>query len=143
VTLIVDASVALKWFLSDELHWIEAKALLSSPEDLIAPELIVAEVCNAGWRGVRANRVRQEQVEAIARSLPDLFALLVPISGLAERAVAISARLDHAVHDCFYLALAETRNVPLVTADVRLLRKLEGTAWSTNAVDLAGYRPGG
>jgi predicted nucleic acid-binding protein len=143
VTLIVDASVALKWFLDDEPLLIEAKIVLDGAERLIAPELIVAEVCNAVWRGVRVNRIRQAQAEAIARSLPGLFASLVPVSGLAERAVIIAGQLDHAVYDCFYLALAEFRDLPFVTADVRFLRKLEGTDWSARATPLADYRPGG
>jgi predicted nucleic acid-binding protein len=141
VTLIVDASVALKWFLKDETQWIEAKALLDEPEGLIAPELIIAEVCNAAWRGVRANRMLQEQAEGIARSLPNLFTLLVPTSGLAEQAVVMSGRLDHPVYDCFYLALADARHVPLVTADARFLRRLEGTPWATTAIHIADYRP--
>jgi predicted nucleic acid-binding protein len=142
VTLIVDASVALKWFLSDEPQWVEAKALLDGSEALTAPELIVAEVCNAAWLGVRKKRMSQEQAEALARSLPGLFASLVALSPLAERAVVISRQLDHSVYDCFYLALAEIRGVPLVTADARLLRKLEGTAWATKAIRLVDYRPG-
>lgn len=143
MTLIVDAGVALKWFLSDEPQWVEAKALLNGTETLIAPELIVAEICNAAWQGVRAKRLRQEQAEAIARSLPAPFASLIPIPSLAERAVVISGRLDHAVYDCFYLALAEIRDVPLITADARFLRKLERTAWATSAIHLADYQPSG
>ena len=143
MTLIVDASVALKWFLNDEPEWAAAKALLDGGEPLIAPELVVAEVCNAAWRGVRVGRLKQEQAEALARSLPALFVLLASASELAERAVAISGRLDHAVYDCFYLALAEAREVPLITADARFLRKLERTSWAAIAMHLADYRPGG
>jgi len=143
VTVIVDASVALKWFLGDEAHWTEAQALLDSAEPLIAPELIVAEVCNAAWLGARRGRMRQEQTEAIARSLPCLFVSLFPIAGLAERAVAIAGQLDHAVYDCFYLGLAEAQAVPLITADGRFLRKLAGSPWAANAVHIVDYRPGG
>ena len=142
MTLIVDASVALKWFLKDEPHS-DAAELLLGDDTLIAPELIVAEVCNAAWLGVRSGRMRQEQVEALAGVLPKFFAELIPIAGLAERAVGISARLDHAVYDCFYLALAEARRAPLITADARFLRKLERTAWAENAIHLADYRPSG
>ena len=142
MTLIVDASVALKWFIRDEAQGDEAKALLESAEALIAPELIVAEVCNAAWRGVRANRLRQEQAEAIARSLAGYFTSLLPSAGLAERAVIISGQLNHAVYDCFYLALAEISDVPLVTADARLLRRVDGTMWSARSRALADYRPG-
>jgi predicted nucleic acid-binding protein len=35
--------------------------------------------------------------------------------------------IDHAVHDCLYLALSEGQDAPLVTADRRLIAKAKGT----------------
>ena len=51
--LVIDASVALKWFVEEDGTQ-QAAAILDGTELLIAPDLIVAEVCNAGWRAVRA-----------------------------------------------------------------------------------------
>lgn len=139
MSLIVDASVALKWYLSDEPHAANARAILDAGETLIAPDIVIAEVCNAAWRGVRAGRIDQTQARAIARSMPRLFGALVGGSALAERGVEIANRLDHAVYDCFYLALSEARDVPLITADGRLLRKLRGTLWEGRASHLVDY----
>jgi predicted nucleic acid-binding protein len=50
VSLIVDASVALKWFLSEEPRGGETLAILRDVAPLIAPDLLIAEVCNAAWR---------------------------------------------------------------------------------------------
>lgn len=141
MTLIVDASVALKWFLDDEPYAPAARTLLHAGEPLLAPDLIVAEVCNAAWLGVRAARLRQPQAEMIARSLPPLFHMLVQSAALAERAVVIAGQLGHPVYDCFYLVLAETRGSILLTADARLLRKLRNTVWAARTRSLAGYRP--
>ncbi len=44
--------------------------------------------------------------------------------------------LRHPVYDCFYLALAEAEEAPLVTADRRLLTRLTGTPWEERAVSL-------
>jgi predicted nucleic acid-binding protein len=38
--------------------------------------------------------------------------------------------LDHPVHDCFYLALAEVEAGQLVTVDRRLLAKVAGTPFA-------------
>ena len=141
MTLIIDASVALKWFLGDEPHAATARALLETGEPLLAPDLIVAEVCNAAWLGVRADRLSQTQAELIARSLPSLFDTLVHGALLAERAVAIAGQLVHPVYDCFYLALAEARGFIFVTADNRLLRKVRNTVWMAQTRPLTGYRP--
>jgi len=142
VTLIVDASVALKWYLDDEPHLEEARAVVASGEALIAPDLVVAEVCNAVWLGVRAGRIGNHQMQAIARSLPRYFDVLVAGAILAERSVAIAEALDYPVYDCFYLALSEARGVRLVTDDSRLLAKLRGSSWAAKTVALADYTPG-
>jgi predicted nucleic acid-binding protein len=143
MTLVVDASVALKWFLADEAYRAEARAVLGSGEALMAPDLIVAETCNAAWRGVRVGRMRQDQAEEMARSLPGMIDSLVAGPVLAERAIGLASQLDHAVYDCFYVALAEANDALLITADARLLGKLAGTPWSARAQLLAEYRSAG
>ena len=141
MTCVVDASVALKWFLADEQNGREALRLVQSGEILVAPDLLVAETCNAGWRLLRMGRITRTQFDHIPTALPRYFAELVGIAPLAPRAAAIAARLDHPVYDCFYLALAEARQFSVVTADARLLARLVGSPWAAHAVHLADYQP--
>ncbi len=140
MTIVVDASVALKWFLLDEPCADEALAIVQSGAALIAPDLLIAEVCNAAWRSARLGRLRHDQVSEIANALPRFFDALVGAATLAPRAVAIAGQLDHSVYDCLYVALAEARQATLVTADRPLLAKLGRTGWAANALDLADYR---
>lgn len=42
--------------------------------------------------------------------------------------------IDHPIHGCFYLALAELESVPLVTADARLVTRTRGTRWAGQVV---------
>ena len=135
MTLVIDASVALKWFVDEEGTG-QATALLAGSELLIAPDLIVAEVSNAAWKAVRTGTKLPEQQDHAAARLVFAFDELVPLAPLARRAVALSRALDHPVYDCFYLALAEARVAKLVTADRRLLVRLAGTQWETLVVDL-------
>lgn len=55
VTFVVDASVALKWFVSEQ-GVSQAAALLAGLDALIVPDLIVAEVVNAACSGVSPGR---------------------------------------------------------------------------------------
>ena len=142
MSLVVDASVALKWFLSEEPHASQAVAVVQDGATLIAPDFLIAEVCNAAWRSARLGRISQAQVDAIAANLPRFFDSLVSASSLARRAVAIAGQLDHPVYDCLYLALAEAEQAELVTADMRLLSKVQTTTWEQRVVDLTGYQPG-
>jgi predicted nucleic acid-binding protein len=140
VIAVIDASVALKWFI-EEAGTARASALLTGPHTLIAPDLIIAEVANAGWKAVRSGGMTQAQHDHAASRLPLAFDHLIPLASLAPRAVAISRALDHPVYDCFYLALAEDRNATLVTADGRLLNRLRGSRWAPLAADLYTLPP--
>jgi predicted nucleic acid-binding protein len=142
MTTIVDASVALKWYLSEDDSE-AALALLASGERLIAPHLIVAELCNGAWRLIRRGELRTEQLAIIARGVPGVFTTLHGSASLAARAAAIALELDHPVYDCFYLALSEAQNAPLVTADRRLILKTEATPFAPRTVHLREAAAGG
>jgi predicted nucleic acid-binding protein len=129
VTLVVDASVACKWFLA-ESGADHAEALLAGGSLLLAPDLIVAEVCNVACLKLRRGEIAADQAAAIVEGLPDLLDELVPSAQLASRAFAIASALSHSAYDCFYLALAELRGMRLVTADRRLLGRLAKTPWA-------------
>jgi predicted nucleic acid-binding protein len=142
VSVVVDASVALKWFLSEEPLAGQALAVVQEGTVLIAPDFLIAEVCNAAWRSARLGRISAVQVIEIAASLPRFFDALVSAAGLAPRAVAIAGQLDHPVYDCLYLALAEAERADLVTADMQLLGILRATPWERWVVSLSEYAPG-
>jgi predicted nucleic acid-binding protein len=141
--LVVDASVAFKWFLSEEPLASQALAVLQDGATLLAPDFLIAEVCNAAWRSAKLGRISQAQVGEIATSLPRFFDVLVSAAGLAPRAAAIAVQLDHPVYDCLYLALAEAEQAVLVTADLRLLGKVRTTAWQPRALSLSEYKSAG
>ena len=139
MSLVVDASVALKWFLSGEPQARQALAIVQDGATLIAPDFLIAEVCNAAWRSVRLGRISQAQLDEIAITLPRFFDGLVSASRLASRAVAIAGQLDHPVYDCLYLSLAEMQDARLVTADTHLLRKVQSTSWEQRTINLSEY----
>jgi predicted nucleic acid-binding protein len=139
MTFVVDASVALKWFLREEPEADKALAIIRDGAPLIAPDILIAEVCNAAWRLARLARVGPDQVNEIAAILPRFFDQLVGAAALASPAVALAAELDHPVYDCLCVALAEAREVQFITADRRLLGKLQQTRWEAKALSLANY----
>jgi predicted nucleic acid-binding protein len=104
---------------------------------LIAPEILVAEVCNAAWRSARLGRISESQADEIAGFLPRLFDELIGAAALAPRAVTVALELGHPVYDCFYLVPAGARQTNFVTADTRLLAKLAGTRWAAAALYLS------
>ena len=133
MTLVLDASVALKWYVPEDDADL-ADDILRSGQELIAPQIVVAEVVNASWKLVRRGQLHPNQHHRIAASIARPFAVLAPLTALVPRAAAIALELDHPVYDCFYLALSEARTAPLVTDDRRLLAKLQATTFQVRAL---------
>jgi predicted nucleic acid-binding protein len=138
--LVVDASVALKWYLKEEGRP-EAMALRKRG-DIIAPELIISETVNGLWKTVRRKLIPREQVDAAVRVLRKPFTDLVPLHELAESAWVIAHELDHPAYDAFYLALAEREGCAFVTADARLAGKTAGTRFAALIRTLTAPSPG-
>lgn len=138
MTLVVDASVAIKWFVQ-ESRSDAARAVLDSGEPLVAPDLVVPEACNAAWKKVKRGEISEEQGAAVARVLPMSFDRLTPTAELAPRAFAIGHRFDHPVYDCFYLALAETESATLVTDDAQVLALARKAGLSRSVRSLADF----
>ncbi len=132
--LVVDASVAAKWYFQEE-DSAAAEALEFSAR-LIAPEVILAEVGNVLWKRYRRGDLDYQQLSRAITHLPEALSKLLPIRPLFERAMHIAARLDHPVYDCIYLALAELGEGPLVTADIRLLGRVRATPWERMVLPL-------
>ena len=137
----IDASIACKWFVEEEGS-AEAEKLLVGGETLLAPDLIIPEVCSALWKKLRAGHMTRPQAIDAMDGLPAFFDDLVPCQRLGARSLAIARELDYSVYDCFYLALGELNDVKLVTADVHLLARLAGTPWAGRAVGLGGFDDG-
>lgn len=122
---VVDASVAFGWF-AEVAESERAVALLDAHPaiQLIAPDLVLVELLNAGWKAQRQGAISEEQFLAIGELAPTLFSELVPSAVLLARAQCW-CQLDHPAYDCLYLALAELRSAVLLTKDQRLLRKVQ------------------
>lgn len=131
----VDASVAFGWFAEVEGSGWSVPLLEATPAaELIAPDLVLVELLNAGWKAQRMGAITEAQFAAIAELAPSLFSELVPAAALLSSAQRWCRQLDHPAYDCLYLALAEQRSAVLLTQDQRLLRKLESVP---EAADLA------
>lgn len=125
--ILIDASVALKWFLA-EPEAEEAK-LLSLRYELYAPDLLVSEVASGLWKAVRRAALSPDDAMTAIGTLEARFAALLATAPVAVRALDLACELGHPVHDCFYLALAEERGWRLVSSDERLQQRLVGTPY--------------
>jgi predicted nucleic acid-binding protein len=126
MAMVVDASVAFKWFVP-EPDSDRALALFETTEPLYAPDLVLTEVSNAMWARLRKlGGAHGPAVKAAASALPRMLTLLVPVVELLPRAIELAFDLQHPIYDCIYLALAEREKAALITADRRLIATAVG-----------------
>ena len=142
--LVLDASVAFKWFFKgrpDEPDRDVAAEILeayaASRLELLAPPHFQAEMCAV---------LAREAPDTMAENLADLLALAIPVRGDAAvyaRAMQLSRDLDRHLFDTLYHAVAlETEGSTLITSDARYFAKASGSGgiqllsrWPRNQAD--------
>lgn len=124
MTLVVDASVAVKWVL-DEPASERAAALRDSDSDLIAPSLVRAEIGSALWRAALRGDITAPDAARALNLAVGHYARSILLAELADNALELAIELRHPIYDCFYLALAQRERCALITADRRLLSAAE------------------
>ncbi len=125
-TLVVDASVTVKWFLPEEgsdAALLIRDGFIAEEYQLIAPDLMLSEFVNVLWK--RRELVDERTSLDIVRDLLALGIALVPSEQLIVRAYRLAREYDRTVYDSMYLALAASRNCGMVTADARLYHAVE------------------
>jgi predicted nucleic acid-binding protein len=126
--IVLDASVAVKWVLREE-HADSARQILSTRE-LFAPHLLWAEVGNILWKRHRRSESSVEEVRRMLREIQQLPVMTFAHWPLLPTALDLAISLGQTVYDCLYLALAETRNTIMVTADRRFHDVVSGSVWA-------------
>lgn len=138
MSYVVDASVAVKWYLDEPLRD-QANQLLQESGQLHAPELLVSEVANASWKRCMRGDIAQLQAWEITASILDSVLQFHPVSGLIKDALGIALTLNHPVYDCLYIACAGQTGSVLITADSQLCDAVAGTAFASRVQHLADF----
>ncbi len=125
--MILDASVAAKWFLKGEKYEAEGLKLRQDYEEgkveLQAPSLILYEVCNTiSKRKDIARETAAKLAEAASSYLSNL--VVSPSPQTYGRAVSNARIWDITVYDSSYATMAQELKRPLITADEDLAKRL-------------------
>lgn len=131
--------MAVKWYLTENLGE-EALSVLDTGENgdfsLLAPDTIEPEFWNVLWQRYRRRELSLDEVwdywDAFEQS-PLLLGEILPLMPLATEIAASSSCI---VYDALFVALADSEDTVMITADEKLLTALEGTPYAQRGVHL-------
>ncbi len=136
--LVIDASVAVKWYLPEPNQEL-ADALRARSEEgvisLAAPELLTIEVASAVWKRARRSQLDIHRALEIVQDLQRTPLRWRSTRELVEPATRIALQWGCTVYDAMYLALAEAHDTQVVTADRRLAEAMPED-WGAQRVTL-------
>lgn len=125
--LVIDASVVIASLLPDEAYRAASlrilKEFLSGNLELLTIPLLRFEITNALWKAISRGRTKLNDAQAALRefeafSLPEREAV-------TQEILRIAYAYNRSAYDAAYLALAESEQVPLVTADKHLYNAMK------------------
>ncbi|CAN5587065.1 hypothetical protein BH24ACT18_BH24ACT18_14650 [soil metagenome] len=137
--LVVDTNVAVKWYPTEELED-EALAVLDAGERgdvvLLAPDTIEPEFWNVLWQRHRRFELTLEEVRDYWDAFEESPLIMGEVLPLMPVAVEIAARSGCIIYDALFVAIAESEDTVVVTADRKLLKALAGTPYEKRGVHL-------
>lgn len=128
-SVIIDASVALKWFFDEELKEVAEKIfdqIEARKIKAIVPEIFYLEMSNICSMKSRRKLAEPSLVMTYFSKILDIGLERHLHETIADVALEYSLQMEVSVYDASYLALAEIYGVPLVTADKKLVRTCQG-----------------
>jgi len=133
--LVIDASVAIKWLLPEEGSEL-ALSILEQGFSLAAPDLIVSEIGNVLWKKSRTGQISPQASLRLLAEFQSLSMRIISSVQIATIALGIAQRCERSYYDSLYLALAETLEAPLITADQKFRNALQGTPYQDRVIPL-------
>ena len=122
--IVIDASVALKWFLADEEYGQKALGILdkyvSKEIDILAPSLLEYELINGLLIAKKRGRIKEEKILMAADGFTSLELNLRNISFFYPKVIEYCSQFNRSAYDSSYLALADDERAPFITADREL-----------------------
>jgi predicted nucleic acid-binding protein len=130
---VLNASVVVKWLLTDEPLVPEARQIEQAfrdgqIEELLIPELCLREVANALWVAFHRQRIDETTAKELWQFFQSLLQQVLtvlpdpPLDAVLEFAL----RYGVPVYDSIYLVLAQDEQCPLLTADEHLWQAVAG-----------------
>ena len=135
MSVVVDASVVIKWFVP-EAGSDAASRLLASEDRLEAPDLLFAEIANAIWKKVQRGQLTRAESQMLVSDIERIAVDTTPCRALANDAHVLALITSRSVYDSMYVALALRLDTRVITADKRFFHALQSFPDLAGSIEL-------
>ena len=125
---IVDASLAMTWYLADEVDWEYGLCVLDCLDDreIRVPALFVYELSNALVTAHRRNRITAEDLNWAFKDISTLKIAIDPaLQTSPSRLSTLALKYGLTCYDAAYLDLGLRTGFPIATLDKALIRAMQ------------------
>lgn len=124
--VVIDTSVAYKWFSTEEEHVSQALKLLNAhlqkKEILVSPNIIIYELANA-W--ATKTKLPIEKIKIFLKDFEQIKIKIEPMTfEMIEKAAKFSKDHHVSVYDASYAVLAEKKKCNFITADSKFVKQI-------------------
>jgi predicted nucleic acid-binding protein len=134
---VIDASVGIQLFvdepLSDQVHTLFAKLSEDPPAELFVPDLFYIECTNILLKYTRRFGRSMDDSKADLADLNALRLKSISTADLMEEALVLASDRNLTAYDACYAVLARRLDIPLITADERLVKAVD---WAVGLGDI-------
>ncbi len=126
-SLILDSSIIAKWFFPEDDTEIALEIknkFLHKEIELLVPLLLYYEVSNLLKSAVKSSRATLEEVTKLFTAFLKLNFEVYSSRDLMSEALKKAVEYDISSYDAAYIVLSEQQEVPFITADQKLINKV-------------------
>lgn len=115
---VIDASVAVKWYIQENWNE-EADFILCQSSILTAPDFLLVESANIFWKKVIKQELTCEESQINLNLLYQSIDRFVSSQLLYSQSLQLAFEVNHSIYDMMYLSTALITDSIVITADRR------------------------
>jgi predicted nucleic acid-binding protein len=130
--LVIDASLGIKLFVieagSEQVDRLFSLLAIEPAFNFFVPDLFYVECANVLWKYVKHHAYPAASAHQDIVDLRALRLHSIPTAELVAEALELALEFDLTAYDACYFALARRLELPLITADTALAKKMAETS---------------
>jgi predicted nucleic acid-binding protein len=121
--MIIDTMVFAYALLHVEGKYDQAIAVLTSTDQIVAPDSLFAELGNVVWQWIKFQKLPLQTGLDTMRDAESLIDLVIPSSQIRDLALELAVSADHPFYDTLFVAAAIQIDTKVLTFDRKLAHK--------------------